>query len=123
MAKASGNGKTRTIPPQFKIGDFVRWEVVARGLKYTKKGKIVRLVKAGQSPMTLPGKFLFKFTSRLGNAGTRDHKTYLVAVEHDGTGKDLLYWPRAEKLHLLGSKMVKGRTKTKSRTSPPQARV
>lgn len=89
---------------QFKQGQMVTWQHNAKA--EPKTGKIILVIPKGQpvlesdSPRTygknvqkyVAKKYLEKSQPNLGSTSTRDHRSYLVAIDN------LLYWPKVENL-------------------------
>lgn len=74
-----------------KIGDTVEWTSQAGGYSKTKRGVIVAVVRANQSPMCV-GTFRGLDVSGM----PRPHESYIVRTGPRGG----FYWPRVSQLRL-----------------------
>lgn len=83
----------------FWKGDRVKWTSQSLGCKKTKVGTVIAIVPAGEHPE----KFIpegFRCGYAMGFGQPRDHESYLVQVDGQGT---TLYWPRVS--HLKGGSL------------------
>lgn len=74
-----------------RVGDLVTWKSQATGTVKTKRGEIVEVVPANESPKT---------PMRGISALTRNHESYIVHVG-SGTGMRNFYWPLVSRLNLV----------------------
>ena len=79
------------------INKKVQWTSQSAGREKVKSGVVVAVVRAGRSPAavirTTPILARYRYCNTITKPnGTRDHESYLVAVDND------LYWPLVSKL-------------------------
>jgi len=78
-------------------GDLVKWTSQSGGFTKSKRGRIIAVVPAGMEPE----RFIpegHKYRSSYGFGISRNHESYLVAVDGEGRG---LYWPRVRHLTVF----------------------
>lgn len=89
------SGKKTT---QFQLGDRVAWSSQAGGIWKNKLGTIVEVVSLRTRPQKADG------------AGTRDHESYVVQVDHTSrsgrTKKPQFYWPVVSSLKRVRKAVV-----------------
>ena len=89
--------------PEFRIGDDVEWSSQSLGHVKRKRGVVVAVVPARQSPKGYINAILKEFggciTRSDGGGIMRNHESYLVSVTPVyGHAQPKLYWPVVSKL-------------------------
>lgn len=89
--------------PWFEVGQKVCWSSSANKTTTEKVGVIVLAIpRHTQRWQVQPAGFYGKYNwSSYGHGMTRDHRSYLVAVESGGKAKPRIYWPRVSALKLI----------------------
>jgi hypothetical protein len=85
----------------FSIGDTIFWSSQANASHKVKRGTIVLVVPAGETPYTIMPiayKALYDRSPLDGGGMARKEQSYLVAVPQSGKAKPKLYWPRVSAL-------------------------
>lgn len=87
----------------YEVGQKVSWSSSANGGTVEKVGTIVLAIpRFTQLWQVQPAGFHGKYNwSSYGHGSSRNHRSYLVAVESGGKAKPKIYWPRVSALMLV----------------------